>query len=79
MGAGRDGAPVSDQSLGRKWSFDKLKNLSSVKNDLVVLKHIWFSRARGDDHAERLEHFYGPQAAACELALHHIAVLCVDD
>ena len=43
--------------------------LDGVKEDLLVLKSIWFNRVSGDDHAERLESFYGPQAAACEAAL----------
>ncbi len=50
----------------RNFSFDKLKNLSSVKDDLTVLRHMWFGSKKGDDHAARLESFYGPQAAACE-------------
>lgn len=58
----------------RNFSFDKLKNLTSVKDDLTVLRHMWFGSKKGDDHAARLESFYGPQATACEfdttLAMH---------
>ncbi len=33
-----------------------------------MLKHIWFKKlAETDSHADRLEHFYGGQAGACEL------------
>lgn len=39
----------------------------ALQNDLTVLRHIWFTKAQGDDHASRLESFYGPQAKACEL------------
>lgn len=43
-----------------------LKSLKeSLRDDMLVLKHIWFSKAQGDDHASRLESFYGPQAKAC--------------
>ena len=49
-------------------SSGKLKRVSSVADDLLVLKSIWFNKASGDDHAERLENFYGPQAEACEHA-----------
>ena len=37
-----------------------------------VLKSIWFSKVSGDDHAERLESFYGPQAELCEQPAHHV-------
>ena len=40
--------------------------LNGVKDDLAVLKSIWFKKVKGDDHAARLESFYGPQAHACE-------------
>lgn len=46
---------------------DRLESLKGVQQDLTVLKSIWFKKASGSDHAERLESFYGPQAAACEL------------
>ena len=71
MGRGCDGtqAPPTQALLTRSssWSLDRLKSMSSVKDDLLVLKHLWFSKASGADHAARLESFYGPQAAACEL------------
>lgn len=66
MGAGKDGRPVRDNYMKRNFSLEKLKNFSSVKNDLTVLRHMWFGSKKGDDHAARLESFYGPQAAACE-------------
>jgi len=58
----------------RKSSFSglkaKLPSKANIKeqlqNDLTVLRHIWFTKAQGDDHASRLESFYGPQAKACE-------------
>eukprot|EP00983_Pelagomonas_calceolata_P042649 1138596-Pelagomonas_calceolata.AAC.2 len=59
----------------RKRSFTELKELgkargqglqAQLKSDLLVLKHIWFSKAQGDDHASRLENLYGPQAKACK-------------
>jgi betaine lipid synthase len=66
MGAGGDGTPVGTFLLRRNsWSFDRLKSLGDVKDDLLVLRHLWFSKPSGDDHAQRLESFYGPQAAAC--------------
>jgi len=68
MGKGGDGrqVPVKDGILKRISSSGKLKRISSVADDLLVLKSIWFNKASGDDHAERLENFYGPQAEACE-------------
>lgn len=40
-----------------------------LQSDLLVLKSIWFKKlADTDDHKERLEQFYGPQAHACECA-----------
>ncbi len=73
MGKGRDGSQTLGIGLGsrllRASSFESLTRLtqsSSIKDDLLVLRHIWFSRQKGDDHAARLESFYGPQAAACE-------------
>ena len=62
MGAGGDARPQG-QVLKRVGS-GKAK-LDNVKNDLKVLKSIWLNRVSGDDHAERLESFYGPQAAEC--------------
>lgn len=47
-------------------SFDAKKKMRDLHNDLTVLKNIWFKKlAKTDDHAERLEQFYGPQAHAC--------------
>jgi hypothetical protein len=43
--------------------------LPGLKNDMTVLRHMWFSKAWKSgsvDHASRLESFYGPQATACE-------------
>ena len=66
MGAGRDGNPASVGPLRRTWSSEKLAALQGVKDDLIVLKSIWFNKPKGGDHAQRLENFYSPQAAACE-------------
>lgn len=67
MGKGMDGRPVRDTFMKKNFSsFDKLTNLvPNVKDDLTVLRHLWFSKSKGDDHAQRLESFYGPQAEAC--------------
>lgn len=67
MGAGGDARPVAREGLIKRRS--SVKSLADVKDDLVVLKSIWFTKAKGDDHASRLEHFYGPQAHACTLIL----------
>ena len=68
MGKGGEGrqVPVKDGLMKRISSSGKLKSITSVADDLLVLKSIWFNKASGDDHAERLENFYGPQAEACE-------------
>ena len=68
MGKGGEGrqVPVKDGLMKRISSSGKLKSISSVADDLLVLKSIWFNKASGDDHAERLENFYGPQAEACK-------------
>mmetsp|Transcript_5717 Transcript_5717/g.9926 ORF Transcript_5717/g.9926 Transcript_5717/m.9926 type:complete len:352 (+) Transcript_5717:30-1085(+) len=70
MGAGGDGRPgrVLKPTL-RSFSIEGLSSLGregvkGLKNDLTVLRHIWFSNAKGGDHAARLENFYGPQAEA---------------
>ena len=39
----------------------------SLFNDLLCLKTMWFQKASGDTHEERLSSFYAPQAEACEL------------
>ncbi|KAJ9529578.1 hypothetical protein QJQ45_013915 [Haematococcus lacustris] len=65
--AGGDGRPLKDayKRKPRNFSFDKLDKLqSSLRDDLTVLRHMWFSKAKGSDHAARLENFYGPQAQA---------------
>ena len=67
MGAGGDARPV--RLVKRIKSSDKLRKIEGVKNDLIVLKSIWLNKASGQDHASRLEAFYGPQAHACECAL----------
>ncbi|KIY91955.1 hypothetical protein MNEG_16008, partial [Monoraphidium neglectum] len=72
---GRGGEKLSSEgqrgpagSLRRdSWSFNSLKSLSDLKDDLSTLRHLWFSKAgSARNHAARLEAFYGPQAAACE-------------
>ncbi len=70
MGGGGDGRPTiirskRDGLIKRIRSSDKLKRLGSVKDDLVVLRSLWFQKVSGGDHAARLESFYGPQAHAC--------------
>jgi betaine lipid synthase len=64
MGAGGDGRP-QPSFLKKTFSIDNLTNVSNIKDDLIVLRNIWFNKAKGDDHAARLETFYGPQAHAC--------------
>jgi hypothetical protein len=64
MGAGRDGTPLGGGRAPLKRTFS-LEALHGVKDDLVVLKSIWFNKAKGGDHAQRLDNFYSPQAAAC--------------
>eukprot|EP00879_Flechtneria_rotunda_P011867 GHRR01012396.1.p1 GENE.GHRR01012396.1~~GHRR01012396.1.p1 ORF type:complete len:672 (+),score=176.99 GHRR01012396.1:1113-3128(+) len=66
MGRGADGSALTAPTLIRRnsWSLDRLKSLGDVKDDILVLRHLWFGRKSGADHAARLESFYGPQAAA---------------
>ena len=72
MGKGSDGTPVRPSFMKKTFpSMEKL-NLENMRNDLTVLKNIWFSKAGGGDHAARLESFYGPQAHACK-SLHSYA------
>jgi hypothetical protein len=52
-------------SLPRSWSSNSLARISAVKDDLTVLKTMWFKKVSGGDHAQRLESFYSPQAHAC--------------
>jgi betaine lipid synthase len=68
MGKGSDGRPAPQSFLRKTFSMEKL-SLDNVKNDLIVLKNIWFNSAQGADHAARLDAFYGPQAEACELGI----------
>lgn len=60
-----DGAYVM-AGAGRSPMETALSPVKSLKQDLTVLRHMWFSKAKGDDHAARLENFYGPQAKACK-------------
>ncbi len=62
MGAGGDARQVAREGLIKR-------KTPRMADDLAVLKSIWFTKAKGDDHASRLEHFYGPQAHACTLIL----------
>jgi hypothetical protein len=77
MGRTADAEPERDQGPSRKlrrnsWSFDRLKSLGGdISDDLIVLRHLWLSnlvpgKKSTATHAQRLESFYGPQAAACE-------------
>ena len=63
-----DGQRGMTSSLRRdSWSFNSLKGLTDLRDDLSTLRHLWFSKAgSARSHAARLEAFYGPQAAACE-------------
>ena len=69
-----DAVPGTEGLLRRNsWSFGSLGSLAGglvdLKDDLSTLRHLWFSqlsKRRGNGHAERLEAFYGPQAASCE-------------
>lgn len=45
----------------------KSGTFANLKNDLMCLKTMWFSKARGATHKDRLESFYEPQAEACAL------------
>jgi len=52
---------------GLQAGLDLRKRTIELRNDFTVLKNIWFKKlADTDDHAERLEQFYGPQAHACK-------------
>jgi hypothetical protein len=59
--------PAVPGPIQRSWSLGK--GISDLKDDLSTLRHLWFSqlaKTKPNDHAARLESFYGPQAAACE-------------
>ena len=43
-----------------------------MKDDIKVLRNIWFKKLADGDHAKRLEEFYAPQAEACEGALRSV-------
>lgn len=49
-------------------ALDKLTSFTpdGLKQDLQVLRYMWFGKAKGDDHAQRLDNFYKHQAGACE-------------
>ena len=69
MGAGGDARPIRTNRLVKRIkSSDRLRKIEGVKNDLIVLKSIWLNKSSGQDHASRLEAFYGPQAHACKLS-----------
>lgn len=65
MGAGGDGRPARASLIKKNLGFGELGSFANVKEDLATLRHIWFSKAKGEDNAARLESFYGPQAEAC--------------
>lgn len=65
--------PAARKLRRNSWSFDRLKSLGGdLTDDLIVLRHLWLSnlvpgkKKSSATHAQRLESFYGPQAAACE-------------
>lgn len=75
MGLAEVAAPVEQPRKLRRnsWSFDRLKSLGEdLTDDLIVLRHLWLSnlvpggKKSSATHAQRLESFYGPQAAACK-------------
>lgn len=64
-------APAPRKLRRNSWSFDRLKSLGEdLTDDLIVLRHLWLSnlvpgkKKSTATHAQRLESFYGPQAAA---------------
>lgn len=62
MGRGGESHVLPKRTL----SLERIKNYGrGIKDDLTVLKSIWFSKASGESHADRLESFYSPQAHAC--------------
>ena len=71
MGRGGDATAPSNGLIRRLRSrsdllkVPSLDGMKGVRQDLTVLKYIWFRKASGSDHAARLESFYGPQAHAC--------------
>lgn len=75
MGAGGDARPMAREGLIKRRS--SVKSLADVKDDLVVLKSIWFTKAKGEDHASRLENFYGPQAQQCTVDRTWHPLLCL--
>lgn len=72
MGGGGDGRPARDTyAKKRSTTLDQIGKTgpSRIKDDLKVLKNLWFHRASGGDHAARLESFYKGQASLCEQAV----------
>lgn len=59
MGRGGD---IGSGPVGLKRTFS-LERLSEVKDDIIVLRHLWFGSKKGDSHAARLESFYSKQAS----------------
>ena len=50
------------------------KRIDDVKDDLQVLKSIWFHPLKkSGTHAERLDAFYAPQARQCTLQHHSLS------
>lgn len=71
MGKGGDATqdPRSRKGLvHRIKSFDGLDSatVQQLKNDLSILRTIWFQKTTGETHAARLEAFYRDQAPHCE-------------
>lgn len=68
MGKGGNAARDPRERQGLAYRIKSFDNLSSAavqhfKNDLSVLKTIWFQRTTGNTHASRLEAFYAGQAS----------------
>ncbi|KAL4451296.1 hypothetical protein ABPG77_009368 [Micractinium sp. CCAP 211/92] len=71
MGKGGDASrmqrtpSVMERLNSLQLKFEARQKLQGLKNDMLVLKNIWFKKLQDtDDHAERLEGFYSGQAHA---------------
>lgn len=63
----QDNVLIRRRSSSGSWG--SFSNLKELRDDLTTLRHLWFSqlgKKKANDHAARLESFYGPQATACK-------------
>lgn len=60
-----EGVYFCRMSLGQK---KESLSLGTLMDDMLCLKTMWFSKASGGSHKDRLESFYKPQAEACKWA-----------